>query len=263
MELQNTVLSGSLLIAAVVAVVAGLISFFSPCSLPLLPGYLSYVAGVSGQESAVARELGGGAVAGRRRTLSGAGLFVLGFAAVFTSYGALFGALGSQLVRHQDLIIRASGALTVLLGLVFATSGSLVPVLGRTIRIDYQPRIGLGGAPVLGVVFGIGWTPCIGPTLAASPCAGNQFSNCRSRCRVGLRLQPRPWRSLPARGPLGDQDDATAGLGTPQPPHRESGWWRPVGGPRCSPALWCLVSDDVGSAEPHQHLASADLGSRQ
>lgn len=139
MELQNTVLSGSLLIAAVVAVVAGLISFFSPCSLPLLPGYLSYVAGVSGQESAVARELGGGAVAGRRRTLSGAGLFVLGFAAVFTSYGALFGALGSQLVRHQDLIIRASGALTVLLGLVFATSGSLVPVLGRTIRIDYQP----------------------------------------------------------------------------------------------------------------------------
>lgn len=167
MELQNTVLSGSLLIAAVVAVVAGLISFFSPCSLPLLPGYLSYVAGVSGQESAVARELGGGAVAGRRRTLSGAGLFVLGFAAVFTSYGALFGALGSQLVRHQDLIIRASGALTVLLGLVFATSGSLVPVLGRTIRIDYQPRIGLGGAPVLGVVFGIGWTPCIGPTLAA------------------------------------------------------------------------------------------------
>ena len=112
--LQDTVLSGSLLLAAVVAVTAGVVSFFSPCSLPLVPGYLSYVAGVSGQESTVVRELQGHAPTARGRTIAGAGLFVLGFAAVFTSYGALFGALGSQLVRHQEDIIRFSGALTVL-----------------------------------------------------------------------------------------------------------------------------------------------------
>lgn len=166
-DLQDTVLSGSLLIAVLVAVLAGLFSFFSPCSLPLVPGYLSYVAGVSGQESAVARELGGGPPALRSRTVTGAGLFVLGFAAVFTSYGALFGALGSQLVRYQDLIIRVSGLVTIALGLIFASSGRWIPVLSRSFTVRHRPRIGLAGAPVLGIVFGVGWTPCIGPTLAA------------------------------------------------------------------------------------------------
>ncbi|MFE6646016.1 cytochrome c biogenesis CcdA family protein [Nocardioides sp. NPDC057772] len=109
--LQETVLAGPLLLASLVAVTAGIVSFFSPCSLPLVPGYLSYVAGVSGQESVVVRDLRGNEPSprGRGRTLLGATLFVLGFALVFTSYGALFGALGSQLVLHQATIIRISG----------------------------------------------------------------------------------------------------------------------------------------------------------
>jgi len=163
------VLSGPLLVAALVALAAGALSFFSPCCLPLVPGYLSYVAGASGADGQ--RSGGGGAgrvgVTARRTALTGGALFVLGFAAVFTSYGALFGGVGALLVTHQDLLVRVLGAVTIVLGLVFMGALNRIALAGRTVRLGYRPQTGLAGAPLVGVLFGVGWTPCIGPTLAA------------------------------------------------------------------------------------------------
>jgi len=158
------VLSGPLLVAALVALVAGALSFFSPCCLPLVPGYLSYVAGAGGADG---HRSTGVSVAARRTTLAGGTLFVLGFAAVFTSYGALFGGVGALLVTYRDLLIRVLGALTIVLGLLFMGVLNRVPLAGRTFRLGYRPHAGLAGAPLVGVLFGVGWTPCIGPTLAA------------------------------------------------------------------------------------------------
>lgn len=146
-------LEGSMIGAIPVAVFAGLVSFFSPCVLPLVPGYLSYATGQSAVELAEGR---------RRRAVLGSALFVLGFAVVFVATGTLVGGLGRALVSHQRAIEIGVGALTVLLGAMFA---GLVPLGRREFRIHRLPRAGLAAAPVLGVVFGLGWTPCIGPAL--------------------------------------------------------------------------------------------------
>jgi cytochrome c-type biogenesis protein len=221
---QHLVLSGPLLLAVPLAAAAGAVTFLSPCVLPLVPGYLSYVTGMSGvdaQEPAEpAGNPGGGTVltggrtaasagdeagrgtvgaapgvgtltavgqqgqvpgaatgredlspasplapAPRRRTIAGVALFVLGFSAVYASEGLAFGSLGSTLKYHQTGVTQVLGALTIVLGLLFTGVFDRFAIAGRIIRPSVRPRAGLAGAPLLGVLFGIGWTPCTGPTL--------------------------------------------------------------------------------------------------
>lgn len=142
------ILNGFLITAFPVAFIVGFISFLSPCVLPLVPGYVSFAAGFSNN---------------RGKVLLGSVLFVLGFSTVFVSYGAVFGGLGSQLAAHEVGISRILGSLTIFLGFIFLGKFSLMP----TIRPRMKTTGGLIGAPILGFLFGVGWTPCIGPALAA------------------------------------------------------------------------------------------------
>lgn len=161
MSITTTVESGNLLLSMPLAAAAGLVSFLSPCVLPLVPGYLSYVAGLVGVDLGASEQ---GDDEHRGRVALGAVLFVLGFSVVFVSEGALFGEAAAQLQLHASVIEKVLGAITVVLGLAFM---GVIPGLQREVRFHRLPRAGLGGAPLLGVLFGVGWTPCTGPTLGA------------------------------------------------------------------------------------------------
>jgi cytochrome c-type biogenesis protein len=143
----DQLLSGFLLVAFPIAILAGLISFLSPCVLPLVPGYLSFAAGYSKAKG---------------RVFLGSILFVLGFSVLFISYGALFGGIGARISTNDEAITRVLGVITILLGLIFMGSFPMM----RTFSPKISTNGGLIGAPLLGFLFGIGWTPCIGPALA-------------------------------------------------------------------------------------------------
>jgi cytochrome c-type biogenesis protein len=152
--LTHAVQDGPLLVAVGVAALVGLVGFLSPCVLPLVPGYLSYVAGLSGVDDERSR----------RRMVAGALLFVLGFSAIFVCAGVLFGALGEHIRDDRVLIERVLGAITIIFGLAFM---GWLPFLQREFKSHRRPPAGLIGAPLLGVTFGLAWGPCLTPTFSA------------------------------------------------------------------------------------------------
>jgi cytochrome c-type biogenesis protein len=167
--MSGTVLDGSLLLAVPIALLAGLVSFASPCVLPLVPGYLGYVTGLTGED--LERQE-------RSRLFLGVLLFVAGFSAVFVTAGWVAGAIGNALIRYDEVLTRVLGVLTIVLGLIFAGVFSrLIPATASSVRMNVRPAAGLIGAPLLGIVFGLGWTPCIGPTLASIVLLAGDFGD--------------------------------------------------------------------------------------
>lgn len=152
---------GSVALGLPIALLAGLVSFFSPCVLPLLPGYLSYATGMGAADITTGQSAKG--VAGRGRVLLGTLGFVAGFTAVFVATGALMGSVGAALFAWQRPLMVAAGVLSIALGLVFT---DWLPWGRGTWRLQVLPRAGVAASPLLGIVFGLGWTPCIGPALS-------------------------------------------------------------------------------------------------
>src|SRR6516162_2338429 len=190
MSVTQLVTSGPLILALPVAAAAGAVTFLSPCCLPLVPGYLSFVTGMAGAggpasgpvppaaPAAAVVDGSGVAVAApplaatataplRGRVVAGTALFVLGFSVVFVAYGAALGGIGHLLTGHARVLTQILGGLTIVLGLLFAGVFDRFSFAGRIVRPSARPKAGLAGAPLLGVMFGLGWTPCIGPTLTA------------------------------------------------------------------------------------------------
>ncbi|HEY1621493.1 MAG TPA: cytochrome c biogenesis protein CcdA [Streptosporangiaceae bacterium] len=195
--IEHLVAAGPLVLAIPVAAAAGAVTFLSPCCLPLVPGYLSYLTGMSGAGAAervpadpAAMPAGAAVAAGdgtagggtgtaviaagpalapsiRGRAVLGTLLFVLGFSAVFAVEGIVLGSLGQAMYQHAQILTRVLGVLVILLGLMFAGLLDRFTFAGRIFRPQFRPQAGLAGAPVLGVMFGLSWTPCIGPTLGA------------------------------------------------------------------------------------------------
>ncbi len=152
----QSAVGGSMALAIPVAALAGLVSFFSPCVVPLLPGYLSYATGLGAAEVIEG--------SGRRgRMLAGSSLFVLGFAVVFVATGVVAGSLGRGLLEYRQIISRLLGAVVIVLGLMFA---GVLRFGQRDLRVHRLPAVGVAAAPLLGVLFALGWTPCISPTLS-------------------------------------------------------------------------------------------------
>lgn len=180
----DVVSSGALPLALAVAALAGLVSFASPCVLPLVPGYLGYVTGLSGEALADRSRL---------RLVTGAALFVLGFSAVFMAMSLFVTSIGAVLVHERTTLLRIGGVVVMLMGLVFLGAGARLGAQDE-LRLRWRPRAGLLGAPLLGGVFALGWAPCLSPTLAAvlllatasdSPTAGRGIALTAAYC-LGL-----------------------------------------------------------------------------